>query len=359
MVSCLSRNLSTAYPDHGVNRDLNSFLTVYPETIGSPLDDCGLCHRRGSDSRTESTSCDGCHEIYLRRGFRATLNAYGMVYMDRGRSVRAIRRIAEEDADSDGYSNHDEIVKLCFPGEVQSHPDQVVMPSVRLNSADLNSLPRHRQFILMNAHRHNDYYVTYAGWRMDHILHRAGVKTYTGITVISWDGFKKYYPADAFQAIYPSAVYYGPDQFVASHPDCAQWLRYPDSLPPGLSSGEPIPGEPRIILAAQRDDRLLQPLGRGIDGRLRGEGPYRLVVPQRDAAGPDQSMAENNPGCPFPFREEIHHNSGDSVRGVVALLVHPAPAGMREVDWRSQADGLLSLRELLIFGNIHSIGGVK
>lgn len=352
-LSCAHKNLSHAYPGHGVNRDLNHFLRIHPDAAGTPLDDCKLCHRGGSDR--DLTACDHCHAVYNDRGYRATLNVYGEDYLERGRSVQAVRQISRVDSDSDGFSNRNEITELCFPGDKASNPSQPFMPSTTLVYEELSSLPTHTQFMLMNAHRHHDYYVTYAGWNINDLLARAKVSSYSGITVISWDGYQKYFPAEAVNRMYPSALFYGPERFASPNPKCGLWLRYPDPVPPGVKSGETISGELRLILAFAREGESLTPLGRGADGRLKGEGPYRLVVPQKDAAGPDQSLYENNPACPFPFTEEIHHNSGDSIRGVIAILVHPAPPEMREVDWRGLADDLLIQKKLMIFGNINTM----
>ena len=75
---------------------LAEFVRTYPQTAGTQLDSCNVCH----------TSIPN-------------LNPYGQDYRSHGHSFQAIELL---DSDKDGHSNIDEITALSFPGNAASTP---------------------------------------------------------------------------------------------------------------------------------------------------------------------------------------------------------------------------------------------
>jgi len=60
-----------------------------------------------------TVACTACH---IAGNFKE-LNSYGKAYNDAGRSVEAVQMISENDSDSDGVNNADEIKSGTNPGD--------------------------------------------------------------------------------------------------------------------------------------------------------------------------------------------------------------------------------------------------
>ncbi len=75
--------------------------TAYPTIVGTPLDDCALCHTSGS-----------------------SLNSYGNAF---GRNNHSFTAIQNLDSDGDSFTNLAEINAHTFPGDPNSHP--VIVPT--------------------------------------------------------------------------------------------------------------------------------------------------------------------------------------------------------------------------------------
>jgi hypothetical protein len=109
---------SRSYQGHASDVDINNFVTVYPHTVGTRLDDCQTCHTGGEVTDDDNDAvyanpCDYCHYIIhphdgwtgLPTTMAQTLNSYGTAYDGAGRNTEALQTIAEMDSDGDGYSN--------------------------------------------------------------------------------------------------------------------------------------------------------------------------------------------------------------------------------------------------------------
>jgi len=339
--------------DHDKDKDMTELIKVHPELSGTVLDDCRLCHTDGIWENKYVNHCDYCHVSRESKGYTPTLNSYGRDYAAAGRSANAISAIEAEDSDGDGFINSAEIAVLSFPGEAGSRPDLKDAPSIVLNSESLAKIKRHSQFLLLNAHRVSDVYATYSGWQLYDLLASVnGLNEMTAITVISSDGFRKDYTRKDILMPFTRCVFYGSMDTKAFLGDCPAWVKYPEVLPPGVETGKEIPGEQRLILADRKNGNPLEILHRTPEGKLAGEGPFRAVYPQRRNAPPDQSKSTGSKDCPNPFNEKTHHNSSDSARGVIAIMVHPLPEGTKEPDWQSISDELLQSGSIMIFGAI-------
>jgi len=347
---------SRAYAGHANDIDIRNFIQAYPKAAGTRLDDCQTCHRggpKGTDAEREFSPCSYCHLLQypnpryktgVPADFEATLNAYGLAYENAGRTAEALAAVANLDSDGDGFANEAEIAALRYPGDAASRPGQPLAPFVSLSMAEVRRLPEVRQLMLMNTTKEpTDDYTTYAGVRVADLLAAARVdlRGAEGITVFAPDGYSIDCSMDDITKPFPRGYYYaGPA--AAAGADRA-FVKSPDVLPPGVADGKEIPGEPWLILAFERDGRPLDPsvYEKGT-GRLTGEGPFRLVRPQRDLMGdparpgrPDRSMKAKTVGDGWDFSPKIDHNAGACVRGACVIRVNPAPAGFEEYDWKN------------------------
>ncbi|MBN1295332.1 hypothetical protein JXA80_01040 [bacterium] len=346
---------SKAYPghDHDKDKDMANTVTVYPHLVGTILDDCRLCHCDGKRNDRYVNHCDFCHIVYPTEGYAVTLNAFGRDYATGGRNREALKAIETLDSDGDGQSNLAELDAGTQPGEFDSRRSMPSAPAVVFDRKKLEGIPRHSQFLLLNAHRVSDVYATYSGWTLYDLMKTVGaLSKLEYITVISHDGFKKDYSGQDVFGLFPRGIFYGDMDKPAFLGKCPAWVEYPDVLPPGIETGKMIPDEQRLILADRKNGTSLATMHMNEAGKLVGEGPFRLILPPRRIAPPDQSMLTSTPTCPNPFDESIHHNSGDCARGVIAIGVYPLPEGTREPDWRARADELHQSGSIMIFGAI-------
>ena len=361
---------SRAYVGHENDRDIHNFIQQFPKAAGTRLDDCQTCHRggvKGTDTEREFNPCGYCHLLQypnsrhkngVPQNYRETLNAFGLAYEKAGRTVEALAGIARLDADGDGFSNAAEIAELRYPGDAGSRPGQPLAPVVLLSEEVLRKLPPFTQFMLMNASKEaTDDYVSYTGVRVADVLAAAGVelKTAAGITVFAPDGYSIEYTIDDISRPFPRGYFYsGPAAFKDSE---RSLVRYPEALPSGIEDGREIPGEPWLLLAFERGGKSLDDsyYEKGT-GRLAGEGPFRLVKPQRNLIGdpakpgrPDRSVRAKLYGDGWDYNQAIDHNAGNCVRGACVIRVNPAPAGFEEYDWKNGWP-LIKGRQIAIFG---------
>ena len=176
--TCVAFICYAAYTHEG-EIDTPNFRTIYPQTEGTKLDSCTLCHRGGSyvsgGKTTNLGSCQWCHyksnygktEKY---NYAETLNNYGKDYLEHGRNEAAITAIQDLDSDKDGYSNKMEIAAFRYPGDPNDDPTKVAAPSKVLTRGQLEAMPQHTQFLLQNASKSTDTYAEYTGVPMEDLL---------------------------------------------------------------------------------------------------------------------------------------------------------------------------------------------
>jgi len=361
---------SRAYVGHENDRDINNFIRQFSKAAGTRLDDCQTCHRggvKGTDTEREFNPCGYCHLLEypnpryktgVPQNYQDTLNAFGLAYNKAGRTVEALGEIAKLDADDDGFSNAEEITELRYPGDAGSRPGQPLASVAILSEEDLRKLPSHTQFMLMNASKEStDDYVSYTGVRVADVLDAVGVdlKGAAGITVFAPDGYSVEYTIEEITRPFPRGRFYsGPADFKESE---KSFVRYPEAIPSGVQDSREIPGEPWLLLAFERGGTSLDEsyYEKGT-GRLAGEGPFRLVKPQRDLMGdpvrpgrPDRSVKAKTYGDGWDYSPAIDHNAGACVRGACVIRVNPAPAGFEEYDWKNGWP-LIKGRRIAVYG---------
>lgn len=345
------RDVSHAYPGHGFNQDLEHTLSLYPDKVGTRIDDCRLCHVDGVQNNRRINNCDYCHMVYESQGYNGTLNSFGKDYNSQGRTKETLEKLKTADSDGDGFTNDQEIIALTLPGDNGSRPGQPECGKRLLKTEDLTTIPGHSQFMLMNASKHVDYYATYRGWTIDALLKSCGISKegITGITVFSLDGYRKDISKQEIDLTFPEARFMT-QASLGIPSSCPEIVTVPSEIPTDLQAGQPIKNPLRVMLANNRDGKALEKLARNENGKLDGEGNYRLILPERSPSPPDQSSKNPPNDCPFPYTHALHHNAGDCARGVVAIRIDPVPAGMNDVNWLPLAQELLDSQTVLVFG---------
>ena len=217
---------------HNGDTDSQHFRNVYPQAVGTKLDSCALCHKGGDVTSGGKTTtygnCQYCHAVTnYGKGigvppnntppdFLLTLNQYGLAYFNNGRSAAAITAIDDLDSDGDGYPNKAEIAALTYPGDPKDDPSLVPAPSKVFTRKQIESMPQHSQFLLMNASKSTDFYGQYTGVTVERLLKSLKLSSATGVTVFSPDGFSQYHPFQAdsdpghynVYGTYPAATFY-------------------------------------------------------------------------------------------------------------------------------------------------------
>jgi hypothetical protein len=358
-----AESTSSVYAGHGKNGDIQNFLRQYPKAAGTRLDDCQTCHRggvEGTDTEREFNPCGYCHltrfpnakyKTGVPGNYEATLNAYGIAYKQKG-------AIANLDSDVDGYQNTEEIADLRYPGDAASRPGQPMAPIVTLSWEKMRKLPVYKQFMLINpTSQPIDEYASFAGVRIKDVLEAAGVNLAgaAGITIFAPDGYSVDCTIEDINNPFPRGYFYAAPGTITEKEKV--FVQYPESIPPGVLDGKEIPDTPWLLLAFERDGKPLS--GSYYEketGKIGGEGPYRLVRPQRTVmvdpvkpGRPDRSDRGKQYGDGWDFMKEINHNAGACVRGASVIRINPMPKGLEEHNWKNSWS-LVDRRQIVIFG---------
>jgi len=351
---------SRSYKGHENDTDANNLAAVYPSIVGTRLDDCQTCHSgKIEDGRLTGSACDNCHDLVLHgTGHTAmeTLNDFGRDYLDAGRSKEALHNIKDKDSDGDGFSNDEELLAQRYPGSRLSVPGQAAATLLTVTLEELKSMQPHSQFMLINTTKQQgDDYATYKGVKIKDLLDGQDISVAgaTGITVIAPDGYAKSLPIDYVDIEFPQPLFYSGLDTESSGSECG-FVTYPENMPDGLSDGSPVPGEHRLMLGYERNGMPLDKSYLDVaEGKIVGEGPLRIVVPQENPGKPDRGSKISPTDCDdgFDFREDADHNAGSMVRGVIAIRIDPMPVGVEEFDYMNGGWAYIDAGQLIIYGH--------
>jgi hypothetical protein len=369
--------LEAAYHHEG-EADSGKFLTAYPDKAGTKLDHCALCHSGGQYESggkwVTLGSCQWCHYSYGYDGageISETMNDYGKAYKAAGRNTEAIIAIDDEDSDGDGYSNKDEIQANRYPGDPDDDPSKAPAPYRIYTKAQLEAMNQHTQFLLMNTSRSGDFYAEYTGVPTKDLLDDAGILTgtATGILVYAPDGWSQSHPLDFDPDIemyhvygnspgetyqYPPATfYYDLEADQAENPDYG-WCDYSAPSCIGRSHGDAIfvEGGLKAILAHKREGVDLDPGVLNEENKLDGEGPFRVVVPQKYVNAPDQSSKSPNQEVIWPYNEDWDHNAGSCSRSATIIKVEPLPQGTTDINVLEAGWSYVDQEKIVVYGAI-------
>ena len=370
--------------NHTGDTDSVNFRTVYPDKVGTKLDSCTLCHTGGKytpPGGKESTlgSCQYCHAVtnygadLSAPTLLKTLNPYGKDYLANGRSVSAIQAIGNIDSDGDGYPNAVEIAAIRYPGDPNDDPTKLPAPSRVLSLKELEKMPQHTQFLLMNTTKSagGDSYTEYSGVALENLIKAAMLDSAKDITVYSPDGFATVHPFSPSAnpnsyhvfGIYPQGTfYYNERADMAMHPVLisdptylyAGWCDYSSPSAAGRLNGSPIfnPEGLKLILAFERDGAYLTPGVLNLQNSLDGEGPFRVVPPQKKPGPPDQRSSSANQSVIWPYDKNADHNAGFSSRTVTMIKVMPLPPGTTDINTMEAGWPYVDEQKIVIYGSV-------
>ena len=373
----LGTSAFAAYHHEG-ERDADKFLDAYPAKAGTKLDNCNLCHSGGSyvnskGSTVELGSCQWCHQTYGYDGagdINDTVNTYGTAYKNAGRNAQAVVNIDGLDSDGDGYSNAAEIAANSFPGAADDHPGLTPAPCRVYTRDQLAALGSHTQFLLMNTSRSGDFYAEYTGVPMKTLLDDAGMLgSATGIWVYAPDGWGQNHPLE-YRAdldmyhVYgnepgqsyqypPATYYYNLEADVDQNPDYG-WCDYSAPSCTGRSHGDAIPvsGGLKAILAYQREGTYLDTGVLNDENKLDGEGPFRVVVPQKFVGPPDQSSKSDDQEVLWPYDYDLDHNAGSCSRSATIVKIEPLPEGTTDINILEAGWSYVDQKKIIVYGAI-------
>ncbi len=360
----------SAYHHEGEN-DANNFLAIHPDKAGTKLDHCALCHTGGQYEKKPGKwvslgSCQWCHYTYGYDGsgnIIDTINPYGMAYLINGRNQASVTAIENIDSDGDGYTNGSEIAANRFPGDQNDDPDKVPAPSRVYTKAQLEGMPQHTQFMLMNSSRSGDFYAQYTGVPMESLLDDAGIiDSATGIVVYAPDGWSDYHPLEIdpdpelyhVNGTYPEAVYYYDEAADQGINPVSGWCDYSAPSCSGRTNQDIInvEGGLKMILAIRREGVYLESGILNQDNKLDGEGPFRVVPPQKSVNPPDQSSTSSDQAVIWPYDFDWDHNSGSATRSATIIKVEPLPAGTTDINVLEAGWNYVDTGEIIIYGAI-------
>ncbi len=370
MVTLTVSLVLSAYHHEG-EYDSQHFVAQYPDKAGTKLDHCALCHTGGQYEKRPGKwvslgSCQWCHYSYGYDGsgnIVDTLNPYGMDYLVNGRNQSAVAAIADKDSDGDGYSNAAEIAAVRYPGNANDDPTKVPAPSRVYTKTQLEAMTQHTQFMLMNTARSGDFYVQYTGVPMEDLLKDAGILgSATGITVFAPDGWSNYHPLEMdsdpelyhVNGVYPEAYYrYNTQADTALNPTDG-WCDYGAPSCAGRSDLDLIVNAKglKMLLAFKREGQDLEPGVLGDDNKLLGEGPFRLVPPQKAPCPPDQGSNAANQDVVWPYDFNWDHNGGAASRSATIIRVEPLPEGTTDIDILEAGWEYVDEEKIIIYGAI-------
>ncbi len=372
--------------NHQGDTDSANFRTAYPQAVGTKLDSCAVCHSGGSYTtgtppNQKTTTLGGCQWCHYLTNYGAdlseatlvkTLNSYGLAYKNNGRNANALQAIGSLDSDGDGYSNKAEIAALRYPGDPNDDPSKVAAPYKVFTRQQVEAMPQHTQFLLMNASKSTDSYVQYTGVTVERLLKRLKLSSATAITVFSPDGFFQYHPFQPdpspslyhVYGTYPAAnFYYNPQADVAINPSTG-WADYSAPSAAGRNNGDPIVNRDglKMILAIKRDGQYLTPGVLTSQNKLDGEGPFRIVPPQKVPGPPDQRSTAANAQNPnvwvWPYQPNGDHNAGFSSRSVTMIRVEPLPAGTTDIDTLEAGWPYIDEDKIVVYGAINPLENI-
>jgi len=222
----------------------------------------------------------------------------------------------------------------------------------------------------MNTSRSGDFYAEYTGVPIKDLLDDADMlDSATGVWVYAPDGWGQNHPLEYNAELdmyhvygntpgqsyqYPPATYYYDlEADVYQNPDYG-WCDYSAPSCAGRSHGDPIgvSGGLKAILAYKRDGAYLDVGVLSDENKLDGEGPFRVVVPQKYVNAPDQSSNSDDQAVRWPYVYEWDHNAGSCSRSATIIKIEPLPEGSTDIDILEAGWNYVDQKKIIVYGAI-------
>ncbi|MBN2652087.1 MAG: hypothetical protein JXR63_06865 [Spirochaetales bacterium] len=391
---------SRAYKGHSASSDLDAvaFVTAFPDKKGSRLDDCQLCHtggdvmEEGEDEALTLDQCSFCHTLALKdiewqnvvsgapANYYETLNPYGKAYAN-NRTAPSSKNtkdtiysyaytlkyvIGEMDSDNDKSNNNAEINADTYPGDKDSNQNQAAPKIIELDETKITkyiSEHSHRQLMLMNANKQaGDEYVEYEGIKLVDLFNELendgllDLEGYQSITIYAADGFPATFSRDQIEKTFDGSLWYG-GLGIGGTLGANGFVTYPDERiysSYNVQEEQNIPGGLFLMLAYKRDGAKSLETGslNAANGKLNGEGPYRVLLPQEKVGRPDRGSKSPKFDDGFDYGgKDLDHNAGRCPKSIVAIKIEPMPEDQGEFDWKYGGYKYLDEKKIFIYGH--------
>jgi len=108
----------------------------------------------------------------------------------------------------------------------------------------------------------------------------------------------------------------------------------------------------KMLLAFKRGGEYLTPGVLNPQNKLDGEGPFRVVPPQKNPGWPDQRSSSTNQNVVWPYDKNADHNAGFSSRTVTMIKVMPLPPGTTDINTMEAGWPYVDEQKIVIYGSI-------
>jgi len=132
------------------------------------------------------------------------------------------------------------------------------------------------------------------------------------------------------------------------------WCDYSAPSCKGRNNGDliTVPGGLKMILAYKREGAYLDAGVLNVDNKLDGEGPLRVVPPQKVPSPPDQLSTSLNQEVVWPYDNAADHNAGFSSRSVTIIKVLPLPEGTTDINVYEAGWNYVDQNKIIVYGAI-------
>jgi hypothetical protein len=107
-----------------------------------------------------------------------------------------------------------------------------------------------------------------------------------------------------------------------------------------------------MMLAVYRDGNYLDRGVLTLRNKLDGEGPFRIVPPQKVPGPPDQRATAANQNVIWPFDPNADHNAGYSIRSATVIKVEPLPPGTTDINTLEAGWKYVDEAKIIVYGAI-------
>jgi hypothetical protein len=191
----------------------------------------------------------------------------------------------------------------------------------------------------------------------------------TGITVYAPDGWAQFHslendPDPSLYHVYgnyPPADFYYEEEADVESPSSYGWCDYSAPSAAGRYNGDPIEVENglQLLLAFIRDGAYLDTGKLNDQNKLDGEGPFRVVTPQKVPCPPDQSQKAENQEVVWPYDKNADHNAGFASRSATMIRVEPLPEGTTDIDILEAGWNFVDEAKIIVYGAIDPVPTIE
>lgn len=138
------------------------------------------------------------------------------------------------------------------------------------------------------------------------------------------------------------------------------WCRYDAPSAAGRANGDPIDNLEglKLMLAITRDGANLTTGVLNKQNTLDGEGPFRVVSPQKLPGPPDQRSTVTGWTGIWPYDVNADHNAGFSTRSTTIIKIEPLPEGTTDINLLEAGWPYVNEAKIVVYGAIDPVPNI-